>query len=99
MSPLDFVTIKVECYGINHIEDHYQTKDMKLWGSYLVAEDGKLYRKDDDHPEWTFENYTGEFSVVGGDVDVPGYYVLTFTDGELETMTHWLYDNRHWNKR
>lgn len=92
MSALDWVTIKTDIEGISHNDEHYQTKDMALWGGYLIDEEGLLFRKDDNHPEWTRDTYTGCMSLVG---DTAGYYVATFDEGVMTRLIHLMYSTLH----
>jgi hypothetical protein len=88
VSVLDWVTVETEIDGISHEKRHYETKTMKLWGDYLIDKSGLLFRKDDDTPEWTFENFTGSFEMVG---DAAGYYKVTFNEGRMTSLVHWMY--------
>lgn len=87
MSALDFVTVRYPIPHINHEQEHYQTKDMALWGEYLVDETGKLFRR--EYPgDYQPDDYTGQFEMVGSE---SGNCTLTFEHGQLKS---WIYMGR-----
>lgn len=88
MSALDWVTIETEIEGISHESEHYETKTMKTFGSYLINKEGQLFRKDDNNPEWVHDNFTGSFEMVG---DAAGHYEVTFNEGNMTSLVHWMY--------